>query len=117
MKQLDVIAFSMVPHADRGIALLSWTGTQPASERLANSLLALPEEEIPDALLRFTFEYFENTFVAPEWWEALDAKDRDALAARLNDGADIFNVRAANCLLDDGRRIATWKVLATHRVP
>jgi len=116
MQRLDTLSYAVVPNESGGMAVFSWVGDQPASEKFVDSLLGLPDSEIPDALLRFTFEYFENTFIAPEWWERLDEQSRDALARRLNDAADVFKERKADCLVDDGMRVASWKVTAKRRV-
>lgn len=116
IEQLDAIGYAVVPNDSGGMAILSWIGDQPAAEKLVDSLLRLSDDEIPDALLRFTFEYFENTFIAPDWWESLDPPHRAALAQRLNDAADVFKERRANCLVDDGRRVATWKVTSKRLI-
>lgn len=116
MNHLDMTTFSMVPTDAGGVAILSWLGNQPAAERFADSLHSLDGSEIPDALLRFTFEFFENTFVNPEWWEALAPEIRDGFLKRMNEAADLTVLRSPRCLVDDGIRVATWNVAASHRI-
>jgi SEC-C motif len=116
MKRLDDMGYAVVPNETGGMAILSWIGDQPAAEGFVESLLRLPDSEMPDALLRFTFEYFENTFIKPDWWENLDTRYRDALAQRLNDAADVFKERTPNCLVDDSMRVASWKVTEKRRI-
>ena len=116
MNRLDMTTFSMVPTDAGGVAILSWLGNQPAAERFADSLHSLDGSEIPDALLRFTFEFFENTFVNPEWWEALAPESRDGFLKRMNEAADLTVLRSPRCLVDDGIRVATWNVAASHRI-
>jgi hypothetical protein len=116
MKRLDSMGYAVVPNESGGMAILSWIGDQPAAEGFVDSLLRIPDDEIPDALLRFTFEYFENTFIEPDWWENLDARYRDALAQRLNDAADVFKERKPDCLVYDGMHVASWKVTEKRRV-
>lgn len=116
MKKLDVVSYSVVPSDSGGMAVFSWVGNQPAAEKFVESLLELSDEETPDALLRFTFEYFENTFIEPSWWESLDVRYRNALTQRLNDAADLSKERKKDCLVDDGMRAASWHVTKKHRV-
>ena len=71
----------------------------------------MADAEIPHALVRFTFEHFENTFASPPWWEALDSVARDKLLDRMSTGTST-HARLPNCLLDDGLRIVNWGVTA-----
>ena len=68
-------------------------------------------DELADALIRLTFEHFENTFADPRWWECLKPEERDAIERRMGKAASQEN-RTADCLKDDGLRVASWKVIA-----
>jgi hypothetical protein len=68
-----------------------------------------------DALIRLTFEHFENTFADPRWWESLTHQERDTLERRMGTAASQEN-RRAECLKDDGLRVARWKIVARQWV-
>ena len=64
--------------------------------------------EIGNALVRFIFDSFENTFFRISWWEALPQKQKDSLQHRILSGA--LNERKKNCLIDDALRTVNWNV-------
>ena len=88
-----------------------WDSTRGGSYvQLMRSLDRLAGADVPDALVRFTFEHFENTYADPRWWEGLGVSERDHLLQRLATAASPQN-RKADCLADDGLRTARWKVI------
>ena len=65
----------------------------------------------------FTFDFFENTYISPEWWDGLDKRVQDVLIERqqreiLNPITGLWPLRPDDCLLDDGVRAVNWKVLS-----
>jgi hypothetical protein len=75
----------------------------------AARLLAGCLERLPNALVRFMFESFENMFFRPSWWKALDAAVKSALMKRFwNIG--VFADTSAKRLIDDGHHCVDWKV-------
>jgi hypothetical protein len=104
-----LVAVTLTATAEGGIGLLSWVGEHPASTAFAASLAALPDADVPDALIRMVFESFENTFVGPAWWDALDDRVRKALLERMNEGG-LSEEPRPRALMDDGIRAATWLV-------
>jgi hypothetical protein len=93
---------------------------------------------VPDALVRFTYEHFENCYASPRWWELLSDEQRRCLLRRMalaasdqvirkagssypQGGIKLSArrdqvIRKADCLMDDGLQIATRKVLKRERV-
>lgn len=111
-KVMDEITFSIIATDTGGVAVFNWIGHSDPCERLVKSLDSLSDDEIPSAILRFTFEFFENTYFSAKWWNSLDDKTRKALQLRLSLAADINALRTVDCLVDDGLRPAKWPVIS-----
>jgi hypothetical protein len=112
-KPLDMIAFNVIATRSGGAFVFSWL--QSLSEKstcaaLAESLAAIPAKDITNAIIRFLFEYCENTFMSPVWWEKLPTSSRDALVKRMNYSARP-NERFSNCLLDDNFHYDDWGLI------
>jgi hypothetical protein len=105
---LDHITFSLIATDTGGAAVFSWYGENKASERLIKSLHLLTDEQIPHAVARYVFEFYENVYAAPEWWEGLDAPTQKTLLARLL--SSLETIRAPSCLIDDSLQVVEWKV-------
>jgi hypothetical protein len=112
-KCLDLITYTVLPLPSGGVFALVWdTKSAKSCHELASSLDALRTEDVPDALVRFTYEHFENTYASPSWWEGLQEAQRRHLLDRIALSASSLAVRRADCLLDDGLRTASWRVIA-----
>ena len=110
--RLDLLTYSAIPFEHGGVFAFVWDSKAGKScIRLMQSLDRFSNDVLPDALLRFTFEHFENTFADPRWWESLTPQERDALERRTGKAASQEN-RKADCLKDDGLRVARWKIVA-----
>jgi len=111
-KTLEWISFSLISSKGKGLAVFSWLDDPPqrSCERLVTSFSSLPTNEQSDALTRFIFEFFENVYISPHWWDGLDVKSRSALTSRLYTAAHPAQVRDAGCLLDDGLRLVSYHV-------
>jgi hypothetical protein len=84
----DAVSLDVVGAGDRGAAVLAWRAEHHRpGEALARTLLALPHEQIADALVRLVFEGTENWFGRPSWWDALPAPVRADLEVRLACGS------------------------------
>lgn len=82
----DVIppSFSLIPaDSDFGVAVFAWLTDSAGNEMLGDSLLALPEAAVADAIVRFAFTYMENTYMSPAWWASLPSGTVDSLTARM----------------------------------
>jgi hypothetical protein len=113
-RTLQALSFCSIPTEHGGLAMLIWVGDQPAITQFARSLALLSDDDIPDALVRLMFEFFENLAAAPDWWETLSDDARDALLRRLSEG-NLGEPRPYG-LLDDGLRTARGRVTkrSTH---
>lgn len=112
--ELDLVSFFMIPGESRGLAGFVWLDGEPSSKDFVDSLIVLPDAEVPHAITRYTFEFHENVFMRTSWWGALTPSDQERLSTRLHTSIGPFTPRDNSCLTDDGQRIATWTVKARH---
>lgn len=114
-KQLDAVYVSIIACEDRGAVVFSWLDEQDAAcTQFVRSLNDLDNEELPDAITRLVFEYSENTFFRPSWWENLSQEKRDALLDRITTAVDPSKAREPTCLMSDGNSYAAWSVESRH---
>ncbi len=110
---LDFTTFTILPLQPGGVIAFVWDSKRAQScHKLAASLDGLHRGDIPDAIVRLTYEHFENSYASPGWWESLQEGQRRRLLDRMALSASSQEIRKADCLLDDGLRTATWKVTA-----
>ncbi len=110
--RLDLITYTVLPLHTSGLIAFVWdSGSAPSCQKLAVSLDNIRAVDVPDALVRFTYEHFENCFANPHWWESLTDEQRNSLLRRMALAASDKAIRRADCLKDDGLRAATWKSL------
>ena len=106
----DLITLSLLPFKNKyGVALFAWYGKSAVNERLGRSLLSLPERDIPNAIVRFVFQYCENFFVAPKWWDCLSATVQERLLNRF-ESTMYFESLLFIDLGPDGMEYVDWKV-------
>lgn len=109
-KDLESFYFSLIPLEDLGLALFGWIERKnsPCIEFIQSLHALYSKGEIGNALVRFIFDSFENTFFRISWWEALSQNERDSLQNRILSGA--LKERNKDCLIDDGLRTVNWNV-------
>jgi len=106
---LDVATFSIITTTTGGAIVFGWMGGENAGKRLADSLLDLPEQLIPHTIVRFTFEYCENIYMSPDWWDKLDAIAKASLVRRVK-----AIVSSSKALKDDSLRIVDWRIVGNE---
>lgn len=92
--------------------VFSWAGNSSVNSRFIKSLDSLSEDLIPHAIARFTFEYFENVFMSPDWWDGLSEPDKKAILKRVLSEVHPEMPRTDGCLIDDGLRIIDWSIVS-----
>jgi hypothetical protein len=107
------IHFSLIATDDGGAAVFSWFGGDICT-RFIKSLDSFRDEEIPHAIVRYVFEFFENTYFSPPWWDSLSAATQRSLIRRqLTEMPPLFEYPRSNaCLQDDGVRAVHWEVVS-----
>lgn len=110
--RLEMLTYSALPFQTGGVIAFVWDSARSEScVKFVLSLDKLAVEDVPDALVRLSFEHFENTYADPRWWEGMETSGRDKLLHRFATAAGPEN-RKPTCLVDDGLRTARWKVIA-----
>ena len=109
------LTFSLIATDDGGAAVFTWPTDHQMSHDVMASLNDLPEADQPHAIVRFTFEFFENTYFSPEWWDSLEKQVQVQLKTRqlreiIGPWGENEHPRPDNCLVDDGVRAVTWTV-------
>src|SRR5260221_1622288 len=110
--ELTAITYSMICTDNGGAIVFTWLGENKACRQLITSLNALSNDELSHAIVRYTFEYFENVCISPHWWNSLDDRAKNALMRRFTLALQLDNARATDCLEDDGLRAVTWHIMA-----
>ncbi len=110
----DAVVFAVVPTDAGWAAVFCWLSSGSEGRAFGESLAQLNDEDWPGAIGRFTFEHFENTCIAPEWWESLSDVSRLALLDRLRRCVSPIIPRRDDCLVDDGVRCVPGTVTAVR---
>ena len=73
----DQVALNVTAYEGRSVIVLGWTGAAggPAS-RFAASFHALDDGAKAACAVRLPLEYLENSYINPEWWEALSEAEQ-----------------------------------------
>jgi hypothetical protein len=105
----EIILFSLFTSGGRGHFCFIWHEEHDKTCRqFSDSLIALTQDQRAHAIVRFVFEYSDNVYMNPDWWDARSAIEKRALIARV--GAPILVSRSKKCLCDDGMRVVDWRV-------
>lgn len=111
-RPIDALYVSMVGTETGGAIVFTWRDIHSdACSKFVGSLAAIADGDIPDAVVRFVFEYSENTFFRPSWWAALSEPLQLSLRDRIASGAAPGRPRTQGCLASDGNRYASWQVV------
>lgn len=109
--RMKLMTFSLIATDAGGAFVFAWHKSSDAVCRpLAESLEGLPDEALPHAVVRFVFEFCENHYFRPQWWDNADTSVKSALARRFDFSASPREARSPTCLVDDGLRAVTWDV-------
>ncbi|MDE0001522.1 MAG: hypothetical protein OXQ29_02355, partial [Rhodospirillaceae bacterium] len=119
LERLDVpvgsITLSLIGTDDGGAAVFTWLADQHECHNVMTTLNGLPKDDQPHAIVRFAFEFLENTYFSPDWWDSLDKQVQAHLEERqlrglIDPDRGFYRSRPDNCLLDDGVRAVAWTV-------
>lgn len=105
----DIVCFALIPTDTGGVAVFTWLGESEKCSQFVKSVNELTDDEVPDAMLRFAFEVFENVAIAPAWWDALSDATRQSFVRRINSNVGPQEPRIS-CLRDEGIRTASIRV-------
>jgi hypothetical protein len=109
-KLLETIYFSLIITDNGGAAVFGWLDrSDMASTKFIRSLRNLNKSQIPDAIGRLAFEYLENVFFAPKFWNCLSQRDKGIIKNRANSG---MVKRKNNCLANDGLKYLDTQIMS-----
>jgi hypothetical protein len=100
--------YTSIPYKTGGLHLFGWIGKSEGPEYLVHSVSRIQKSDLANALIRYAFEFLENTFFSMSWWEGLDSEARSSLRRRCLSGAT--HQRSEDCLIDDGRFYDSWRL-------
>ena len=92
-----------------GAAIFSWPADHIKSRDVLRTLHGVPDAALPHAIVRFMFEFFENTYFSPAWWDGLESSVQASAGPtgwgswnnlQFNDNAFTF-LGSAECFLRD----------------
>ena len=108
----ELITFSLISTDTGGAFVFAWLDSSDGPCRqLASSLDRLQDGEVPQAIVRFVFEFCENQYLNPYWWDNLDSSTKTALLDRFATSASPFEPRVhRTCLGNDGLSPVAWQV-------
>ena len=111
---MDCLSYSIFGTDLGGVAVFAWVGEVNATcSRFVGSLHAQRDNDIPNALVRFTFEFFDNTYFSEAWWNGLGSEARANLVRRADTGTPgIRPLHSVDALKEDGVNFVSWQVTA-----
>ncbi|CED58353.1 Putative uncharacterized protein [Moritella viscosa] len=89
-----------------GVILFQWLGGNPEIEEFLSSLLSKKSNEIPDFITNATFEFLENTFISPSWWNKLSNKQKKLIQKKVM----TIDAHALNCLTTENVGNIKWEI-------
>lgn len=106
----EIMTFNSIPIDNGGAIIFSNCDNGNVSKGFYESLIALDSDELPNTIIRYIFEYFENAFFSPKWWDLLDNKKQNQLLQKASHGSRPDSEHDTNCLLPDGFSYVDWNV-------
>jgi len=113
-RQLDSISFSILMKKSNGLIVFSCFKHEAKSIDFLKSIENLNDIELPNAIIRFAFEFFENNYFSPDWWEGITENKQEAIIKRMNDSSE-FKERGSDVLKDDGIGYVNWKTIKRYK--
>lgn len=114
-KTLDILSYSLITTNNGGAAIFCWVGDSAICQNFVTSLHAMSDSDVSHALVRFTFDQFENLFIRPDWWENLAISEKRILSRRVLHGLPFdfhfgTGINPKEYFYDDGLRLVNWQV-------
>lgn len=107
----DLLTFSTIATKTGGSVVFSWLNDSHSKgncEKFIESIKKIDATNITSSLIRFFFEFCENVFMEPTWWESLEKSKQESLLKRLANAASLLEERKSNCLCNDTLTLDDW---------
>ena len=110
-KQSSWITFALIATTGGGAIVFTWLQDEEGlNERAIRTLDELSDVQLSHAVIRFAFEFCENSFFTPTWWDGIDPNVKASLSERRLRGLPPNWEHPSACLAEDGLRMVDWKV-------
>ena len=106
----DIITFSIIPIDQGGAIVFATLDSGKDVSEFFGSLKSLSSDAIPNAVTRYTFEFHENVYLSPNWWDSLSDEKKKGLTSRAASAVRPNEVRAPNRLMSDGIDYINWNI-------
>ena len=113
----DLLCFTSFHGGESGVVVFSWLANfDRACGAFIESLKAIPDKLVTTALLQFFFMHCENVHMAPDWWESLSEKNRNAVIEHMMVNVDPFKARPKAVLTNDEAVSDPWSLVSRRLV-
>jgi hypothetical protein len=114
----NLLTISSFSDETYGYVVLSWLrGSDETCIPFVESLETVDDAALSGALLRLFFEYLENIFIKPTWWEGLSDAQREGLNSRMWSIIEHFSgTKESGDVTDDGLHFKPWSIVSRRRV-
>lgn len=106
----DIITFSIIPIDVGGVIIFATLDSGKDISEFFSSLESLSYSAIPNAITRYAFEFYENVYISPIWWDSLSDEKKKGLVSRAASAVRPDEVRVTNRLTDDGIDYIKWNI-------
>jgi hypothetical protein len=89
-----------------GVILFQWLDKNSDIEDFLSSLLSKNEIEIPELITNMVFEFLENTFISPLWWNKLSTKQQKLIQKKVMAMGD----HRSDCLITEHVGNIKWEI-------
>ena len=102
---------SILPTDKGGAIVIAWLeDNRGLNESVTRTLDKFGDAEVVHAAIRYAFEFSENTFFKPDWWDQLDTYTQQQFIRRFSHGLPPTFGHAPESLMEDGLRVVRWQV-------
>jgi len=106
----DIITCSVIPTSTGGAVVFSWLLSSPACRQFVESLHALDDHSLAQAIARLLFHSIKTMYGRATWWQNLDQSMQKQLMLRRQAGMKGVTLRQPNIYKDDGLKIVDWQI-------
>lgn len=94
---------------DTGYVMFSWHHSNgKVNEKFIESLMAIEKKRVTDAIIRLIFNFFDNSFFSPEWWDSLPSEKQSSLKKIHSSTLNYFIDCCPNCLVENNISYDNW---------
>ncbi|MCP3923364.1 MAG: hypothetical protein GY714_12340 [Desulfobacterales bacterium] len=110
----DLLTASIIATESGGAVVFCWIDNENSKkhcEAFINSLRAIPKDQITNRLILFFFEFTENIYLNPLWWNSLDEEIKNELIDRVINTDLWLYGHNQNCLCNTSTHFDDWEFI------